>query len=694
MGFVVGIDVGGTHTDLVATDGNDIKVEKVPSKPKNPTEAVLSGLEMIANDYGIGIEEFLKNCDRFVYGSTIATNIFVSHTTPKIGLLTTKGHRDILWFRDAYKPERWNLHYPPLWEMVPRYLRMGIEERVNYRGEVLIPLNEGDVRTVAKKFKEREVETVAICFLWSFIRPEHERRAREIIEEELPGIPVVISYEVLPVIREWERSFCTALSAAIAKEVGSHLRDLRNELIKRGLKREPLVMQANGGVATIDTILKRLIYMVASGPAGGAIAGRFYGMRWGAKGVMTADMGGTSFDVALLPNMEIMMTQNRKLEHEPVAIPCVDVHTIGAGGGSIAWIDPGGGLQVGPHSAGAEPGPACYGKGGEEPTVTDAYLILGYINPKFFLGGRYKLYPELAERAIREKIAKPLGEELIDAAWQIVQISNSQMADAMRLVSVQRGIDPEPFTLVVGGGAGPIPAGKLIEAVGIRRIVVPRDPGGLCSLGMINADLKYDAMGSYTADSARMDMGKLTKSCNELEQECREALLAQGILLENIQMTRFVNACYSGQVYEVETPIPTAKEYGPEHIPQIIEEFEEAHYKLYHYKMTGFPVHITSCRVQAIGKVPAIKFTEMEFAGKDASVALKGKRTIYSPEKQKLVEADIYDCNELKYGNVLRGLAIIESKGSTLVVLENQRLTVGKYGDFCIEFAEPSTSKL
>lgn len=687
MSYVIGIDVGGTHNDLVATDGDNIIVEKVRSTPEDPTEAVFRGLELIADGYEIDVNGLLANCSRFIYGSTVATNIFVSHRTTKVGLLCTKGHRDILWFRDAFKPERWNLHYPPLWEMVPRYLRVGIEERVNYRGDVIIPLNEDDVRDAAKKFKQEDVGAVAICFLWSFVRPDHEYRAKKIIEEELPGIPVVISYEVLPVIREWERTFCTALSAAIAKEVSYHLRKLRDQLVKQGLMVEPLVIQSNAGVATIDTILKRLIYMVASGPAGGAIAGAFYGHRWNAEGVITADMGGTSFDVSLLPKMEIKMTQYRRLEHEPIAVPCVDIHTIGAGGGSIAWIDAGGSLQVGPHSAGAEPGPACYGKGGEEPTVTDAYLILGYINPEFFLGGRYKLHSELAQKALSEKIARPLGTKLIDAAWHIFQISNNQMADAMRLVSLQRGIDPTPYTLVVGGGAGPIPAGKLAEMVGIRRIVIPKDSGGLCSFGMINADLKYDALGSYTGDSTNINLDRLNNLFEDLQEQCKEALIAQGIPEGSIKMIRFMNACYLGQLYEIETAVPTVKKYSAEHIPQIVELFEEAHYKLYHYKMDGVPVHFTSWRVQAIGEVPKIRFAAMEYSGKDASNALKAKRNVFSPEAQEFREVDIYDSDKLSYGNVLEGLAIVESKGNTLVIWEKQRLIVGKYGDFCLEVA-------
>lgn len=685
MGYVIGIDIGGTHTDIVVSDGRGIKVSKTPSTPQKPLEALFKGLEMIAESYGIHLEELIGNCDRFVYSSTIATNIFVQHKLPKIGLLATKGHRDSLWFRDGYKPDRWNLRMGPLWSLVPRYLRLDIRERLNYRGEVLVPLDENDVHDAARKFRGYQVQAVAICFLWSFLNPSHEQRAREIVEAELPGIPIMVSYEVLPVIREWERTFCTALSAGIAKEAGLHLHELREKLMQMGLRHEPLIMQSNGGHSTIDILLKRPLYLVGSGPAGGSVAGIFYGERWKAKDVLTADMGGTSFDVCLLANREIPITKERRLENEPIAIPCVDIHTIGAGGGSIIWLDSGGALQVGPHSAGAEPGPACYGRGGEEPTITDACLLLGYINPDFFLGGKKKLYPELARKAIREKIAEPQGLDIVRAAWSSLEIIISRMAEAMRIVSVQRGIDPAPFILVVGGGAGPIFAGRLAEELGIRHIVVPRQSGAFCALGQICGNLKHEALKPYAVDAIKADVNKLTELYNDMEKQCKEDLLREGIPQEKIKMRRFIDARYIGQVYEVEACIPTVERYKTEQLDDIVKKFEEEHQRLYHYTMAGSPVQFISCRVEAIGEVPSIEFDEMKFAGTDPSAALKGSRRVYSPEDGDFVEAGIYDGERLKPGNVIQKLAIVESEGSALAVLEHQRLIVDKYGDFKLE---------
>lgn len=689
MAYVIGVDVGGTHTDCVASDSRGIRVSKVPTTP-DPTDGVIESVELIAKGYGMSIRELLGNCDRFVYGSTTATNMFIQHRLPKVGLLCTKGHRDILWFRDGYKPDRWNLRMPPLWSLMPRYLRRPIEERFNYRGEVLIPLNEGEVREAACFLREQKVGAVAICFLWSFLNPSHEQRAREIVEEELHGVPVLISYDVLPLIREWERTFCTVLSAGVLGEVKTHLLSFRERIRQSGLKVEPLIMQCNGGHSTIEVLLKRPIYLVASGPAGGALAGVFYGELADATDVLTADMGGTSFDVCLLAEREVPITKNRRLENEPIAVPSVDVHTIGAGGGSIAWVDPGGALQVGPHSAGADPGPACYGKGGQEPTVTDAYLVLGYLNPDFFLGGRVKLSPALAEKAVMEKIAKPLNLDLATAARSIVDIQNSHMADAMRLVSVQRGIDPSPYTLVVGGGAGPVQAGELAKAVGMRRVLVPRSPGGFCALGEIWGDLKHDRLRTYTTAAREADLDKMSTFYKEMEASLIAELEAEGIPRNQIRLRRFIDPRYTGQVYEVETDVPAVDKLEPEHLTEILRAFEDNHDRLYHYRMEGFPVEFVSCRVEAIGRVRPIVLEELPLFGSDPSGALKGKRKIYSPEKRDFAEVGIYDGEKLKHGNVIDGGAIVETEGSTLGIWENQRLVVNQYGDFEIEVGRGS----
>ena len=685
MAYVAAIDIGGTHTDCVASDGSAVQSAKVPTT-EDPTDGVIHGLEMLAGKLDTDLAALLGDCDRFVYGSTTATNIFVQRRLPKTGLLCTHGHRDILWFREGNKPDRWNLRTPPPWSLLDRHLRRPVRERIDQTGDVIVPLEEQDVRDAVGQLRDEGVEAVAIAFLWSFLNPAHERRAQQIAREELgDGVPVLTSVDVLPVIREWERTFCTVLSAGIMVETRAHLESFRARMSQLGLKGEPLVMQCNGGHATIDAILKNPLPLVASGPAGGALAGVYYGELTDSADVMTIDTGGTSFDVCVLPGRSIPITRAKRLDTEPISIPSVDVHTIGAGGGSIAWLDGGGALRVGPQSAGANPGPACYGRGGAEPTLTDAFLHLGYINPAYFLGGRTALQPALADRAIREKIAEPLGLDLTGAAARIVEIMNSRLAGAMRLLSVERGIDPRPYTLLVGGGAGPLQAGTLASRLGISRVIVPRWPGVLCASGLMRADVTHNLVRSFNTTAEAADLARLSAVYGEMERALIRTLEEEGIALEDMTLSRFIDARYSGQVYEIETPVSSAKTLTADDLKAIVAAFEDAHEALYHYRMEGYPAEFVSCRVEAVGRVDAVTPEELPAGGADPSAAAKGSRLAYLPEEGRFEPVETFDGERLEPGNRIVGTAIIETEGSTLVVWRDQRLTVNRYGDFEID---------
>ena len=685
MAYVAAIDIGGTHTDCVASDGSAVQSAKVPTT-EDPTDGVIHGLEMLAGKFDTDLAALLGDCDRFVYGSTTATNIFVQRRLPKTGLLCTHGHRDVLWFREGNKPDRWNLRTPPPWSLLDRHLRRPVRERIDQTGDVIFPLEEQDVRDAVGQLRDEGVEAVAIAFLWSFLNPAHERRAQQIAREELgDGVPVLTSVDVLPVIREWERTFCTVLSAGIMVETRAHLESFRARMSQLGLKGEPLVMQCNGGHATIDAILKNPLPLVASGPAGGALAGVYYGELTDSADVMTIDTGGTSFDVCVLPGRSIPITRAKRLDTEPISIPSVDVHTIGAGGGSIAWLDGGGALRVGPQSAGANPGPACYGRGGAEPTLTDAFLHLGYINPAYFLGGRTALQPALADRAIREKIAEPLGLDLTGAAARIVEIMNSRLAGAMRLLSVERGIDPRPYTLLVGGGAGPLQAGTLASRLGISRVIVPRWPGVLCASGLMRADVTHNLVRSFNTTAEAADLAKLSAVYGEMERALIRTLEEEGIAMEDMTLSRFIDARYSGQVYEIETPVSSAKTLTADDLKAIVAAFEDAHEVLYHYRMEGYPAEFVSCRVEAVGRVDAVTPEELPAGGSDPSAAAKGSRLAYLPEEGRFEPVETFDGERLEPGNRIVGTAIIETEGSTLVVWRDQRLTVNRYGDFEID---------
>ena len=684
MGYVAGVDIGGTHTDCVASDGQGIQVAKVPTTA-DPTDGLLQGIAILAEKFSTDVAGFLENCERFVYGSTTATNIFVQRRLPKTGLLCTDGHRDILWFREGNKPDRWNLRLPPPWSLLDRHLRRPVRGRIDQAGEEILPLREDDIREAAKFLKEENVAAVAIAFLWSFMNADHERRAQAIMREELPGVPVVASVDILPTIREWERTFCTVLSAGIMVETGAHLESFRQHLRKLGLKQDPLVMQCNGGHASIDAMLENPLPLVASGPAGGALAGVYYGELTGSKDVMTIDTGGTSFDVCVLPDRTIPITKGKRLENEPIAIPSVDVHTIGAGGGSIAWIDSGGALRIGPQSAGADPGPACYGRGGEQPTLTDAFVHLGYINPDYFLGGLTKLYPDIAEKALETHIAGPLGLDATGAAARIVDIMNSRLTGAMRLLSVERGIDPRPFTLVVGGGAGPLQAGMLARGLDIKRVIVPRWPGVLCASGLMRADVTHNLMRSFNVTAANANLGRLSALYGEMEKILWTRLEAEGMANDDVVMRRYIDARYSGQVYEIETPVPSNEILTVADMEHIVTTFEDAHDALYHYRMTGYPAELVSCRVEAVGRVAAIAPKEAEIGSSDPSKASKGTRRVFLPEAKHHEDVETFDGDRLEPGNKIDGVAIIETEGSTLVVWENQHLTVNRFGDFEID---------
>jgi N-methylhydantoinase A len=679
--YVVGIDIGGTHTDCVASDGHGLKVAKVRTSA-DPTDGVVEGVEVLAREYELGVEEFLSRCDRFVYSSTTATNVFLERKVPKLGYLCTKGHRDSLWFRDGYKTERWNLQAAPPWQLVPRQLRRPVDERLNYRGEVIRPLDVTSVDEAAAFMQAEKVEAVAICFLWSFVNPEHELAAQEMLASRLPGVPVVLSSDVLPVIREWERAFCTCLSAAVLVKVKDHLIGFRERLRSLGLRREPLVMQCNGGHSTIDVLLKSPLPLIASGPAGGAVAGIHYGGTVRKDDVMTIDTGGTSFDVCVLLDKKIPITKDRRLEGEPIAIPSVELHTIGGGGGSIASLDPGGRLHVGPRSAGARPGPACYGQGGTEPTLTDAYLALGYLNADYFLGGQIKLDRALAEDALQARVAGPLSLSVTDAASRVVEIMNSRMVDAMRLLTIRRGIDPRPLTLVVGGGAGPLQASRLAKALGIGHVLVPRHPGVFCALGVMRANVAHHLVRTFTSPAGSVDLDRLSEVYAAMETELLERLRHEGIDESRIELRRFVDARYTGQVYEVETPVLRSERYTAGDLAEIVASFEREHERLFRYHMDGFPVEFVSCRAEGVGLVETISSEGFEADEPDPAHALKARRAIYSPAGERFDELPVFDGDRLTNGNRILGEAIVETAGSTIGVWTGDELVVNPQGDF------------
>lgn len=687
MGIRLGVDIGGTFTDFTIIDERGKpRVFKTPSTSCAPEQAVFNGIEALAEEYGVTVAEFLKSVDLFIHGTTIATNTVIQRNGPKMGIIHTKGFRDILFLRDGFKPDRYNLHLPPLDPFIPRYLRLGVEERTLFSGEVLTPLNEDSVREALQIFKREGIESVPVCLLWSMVNPVHERRILEIINEEMPGVYVALSSEILPAIREWPRACATTLSAYVGPVLGRYLSEVDGYLKENGYRYNLLIMQVTGGSATVPEIEKRPVLAIGSGPAAGPAAGLFYGAAEGEKDLMVIDMGGTSFDVSLITDGAIPMSREIKIEHMPIGVAAVDVHSVGAGGGSIAWIDAGGMLRVGPQSAGADPGPACYGLGGEEPAVTDANVILGYLNPEFFLGGRVRLDRTLSEKAMA-KIAEPLGLDIVEAAAAVYRIVNANMVGAMRAVSVMRGIDPRGYTVIAGGAAGGTHAAKIAEELGMRKVICPVAAGGLCAFGMLVANVKHSYLTTYPANTDKMDLGQINEIFRAMEACAVEELKAEGFQLEDISLSRFVDAKYPYQLHEIIVPVPSG-ELAPDDIPTMTNTFHNHHERLYTYCIRDMSVDTNGWRVIATGRIPKVPLMEQPPVGTEAAAAVKARREVFFAGYQDHVETPIYDGERLKHGMVVTGPAVVELPTTTVVVFPSHSLTVNPYGDFRIEIPQ------
>jgi N-methylhydantoinase A len=687
MGIRVGVDTGGTFTDfIIIGESGRPRVFKTPSIPRAPEQAIINGVEALATEHRVSVPEFVSNIDLFIHGTTIATNTVIQRGGPKIGIIHTEGFRDILFLRDGFKRNRYNLHEPPPDPFIPRHLRLGVKERVVYSGEVLTPLDEESVRQAVRKLKGEGVQSIAVCLLWSMMNPLHERRIGEIINEEIPDAHVALSSEILPAIREWPRTCATTLSAYVGPVLGRYLTKVEHFLRENGYRYKLLIMQLTGGSATVPEIEKRPVLTIGSGPAAGPAGGLFYGAANGERDLMVIDMGGTSFEVSLITDGTVSMSRETEIEQMPIGVAAVDVHSVGAGGGSIAWIDSGGMLRVGPQSAGADPGPACYGLGGENPTVTDANVILGYLNPDFFLGGRVKLNRTLSEKAM-ETIAKPLALDIVEAASAVYRVVNANMVGAMRAVSVTRGIDPRGYTVVSGGAAGGTHAAKIAEELSISKVICPIAAGGLCAFGMLVADVKHSYLTTYPANTENMELSKVNEIFSEMESRAIEELEAEGFQREDITLERFVDAKYPYQLHEIMIPVPGGK-LRADQIPSMVNTFHEHHERLYTYCVRNMQVDMNGWRVMATGRIPKVVPMEQPSTNAMAGSAEKARRPVFFPEYGEYVDTPIYDAEKLQHGIKIDGPAIVELPTTTVVVFPDHRMRANSYGDLIIEIPQ------
>jgi len=663
MGIRVGVDVGGTFTDfLVKDDQGNAKVYKTSTTPLDPTIGFFNGLSKAADSAGLSLEGWLQQVETIVHGTTITTNAVLTGEGAVTGFVTTAGFRDVLNMRRGLKEQQFSIYAPPP-QLVPRRLIAVVNERVMANGTVATPLCEDDVRKAAALFREAGVEAVAVSYLWSFLNDSHERRTKEILEEELPGVYISLSTEILPQIRVYERHSTTALNSYVGPVLNRYLSRLQTRLQELGFAGKLLIMQSNGGVMSPEVAQRFASNTLLSGPAGAPQAGIHYGAVHKFRNLITVDMGGTSFDVALVRNGQPKVTTEGSIGGHRVASPSLDIHTIGSGGGSIAWVDEGGLLHVGPKSAGALPGPACYGRGGTLPTVTDANYVLGYLD---FAGGELTLSGGEARRAIEEHLSKPLGMSVIDAAHGVYQVVNADMAAAIAVVSVQRGYDPREFVLVVAGGAGPVHAGPIARELEIPLIQIPRESSVFCAAGMLLSDLKHDYVHTYARDFGHIVLDDVAAIYRDIVNTAVKTLETENVPASRIVIQYSADLRYIGQFNEVEVPAFAHGDFSTAALQALADEFHRRHDELYGYSTPASPIEIINLRVSALGVTDKPVAETHERHGTDPSAARTGWRMTW--QNGDWVETPVYEGLRLFNGYVVPGPAIVIQPTTSILV--------------------------
>ena len=682
MRYRLGIDTGGTFTDLTlfCERTGQIWSLKVPSTPEEPSEAIFNGITQMKDFAGINIEDI----HYLGHGTTVATNILIQLKGAKAGLITTGGFRDLLEIGRQRRPELYEFYAdkPPV--LIPKDLRKEVSERMLSDGQVLRGLKDKELIQIIKQLLDENVEAVAVCFLHSYINPSHELEVKKALKKIDSKTHVYLSSEVLPEFREYERLSTTVLCAYLGPVVGNYTEMLQRRAKDIGLRSDPYITQSNGGIMSCLSVREKPIETALSGPASGVVASCYLGSVVDIKNLITLDMGGTSADVCLIENGVARVTTEKSIVGYPVKNPMIDVDSIGAGGGSIAWIDEGGALKVGPKSAGADPGPACYGKGGDEPTVTDANLVLGRINPEYFLGGRMKIYPELSHIAIQKRVCEKLGMDLVKAAVGIITVVNSHMIRAIRRISIERGYDPREFTLLAFGGAGPLHAVAVAEELGIEKVVVPRSPGTFSSLGLLVAEFRSDFVRTNIVVGEKRSIGTVNRIFSELDSLALEWLYQEKVPKSKMLLRRSVDMRYYRQNYEHRVEMKD-KRMSRFNIDELLASFHREHQKDHGYSIRDSPVEFVNFRVTAHGMIPKAKLTAYKVNGYDTERALRGYRKVYFDSKKRFMDCPIYEMEKLAFQNQIKGPAIIEQLGSTIIIPPLQRALVDKYKNVVIQ---------
>ena len=696
MAYRLGVDIGGTFTDIALIDEatGQIYTGKVSSTPQDPSGGFMEAVQRLLAKQQIAAQDVAY----IVHGTTVATNAIIEGKVAPTGFITTEGFRDMLEIARQIRPTLYDLQFEKPRPLVPRHRCFGVPERLDASGAELTPLDEDALRQVASKLRAEGVESIAVCFLHAYANPDHERRAGEIIAEVFPEAVVSLSAEVAPEFREYLRASTTVINSCIRPVVARYLQRIEDRLAQAGIAAELLVMQSSGGVYTFAAARQKPVYMVESGPAAGVIAAAHLGQARGYDQVISFDMGGTTAKAGLIQGGAPSVTKDYEVGTTaqsgvgatrgagyPIRTPVIDLVEIGAGGGSIAWVDPGGILRVGPQSAGADPGPVCYGQGGTHLTVTDANLVLGRLNPNYFLGGEIALDPTAAQRAIEQHCAQPLGMDLVEAAHGIVEIANTAMVNALRLVSVQRGYDPRDFALVAFGGAGPAHANRLAALTDIPVAIIPQSPGTASALGLLVTDLKHDYATTLIQRLDQVAPQALEQTFRELETQGRETLGREGMPEAAMEFRRQADLRYVGQSHELTLPL-TTETLGPAQLSQLLEQFHRTHDRAYGFSAPGEDVELVSVRLSAIGQIAKPALAPLAKATGEATA--KGQRPVYFAESEGYVDCPVYDRYALGAGAVVQGPAIVEEIDSTTVVHPQYQVRVDEVGQMVLTAIE------
>lgn len=686
---LVGVDIGGTFTDLILADSERGRIftHKVPTTTADPSLGMVQGIVELCEQAGITPADV----EQVLHGTTIATNALLEHKGAEAGMITTKGYRDVIHIGRHQRPQHYSIMQEIPWQdrpLVRRRHRKVVGERIGPRGEVLTPLDEDEVRQVALELKAAGVSSIAVCLLFSYVNDVHEERVRAIIREVYPEAFVTTSASIFPQFREFERFTTACINAFVGPKVQQYVQNLVDRLREAGVTAAPHLMRSNGGAATAEMSAEKPVTLLLSGPAAGVLGGAWVGQQAGRDKLITFDVGGTSADIGIVTPRGFVEASARDtwIAGFPVMVPIIDIHTIGAGGGSIAYVDQGGAFRVGPRSAGAQPGPACYGRGGQEPTVTDANMVLGRLDPEYFLGGEMSLTPELAEQVVADLGAR-LGMPAQQAAAGILTIVNHNMANAIRSRTVQKGHDPRDFALVAFGGAGPLHAVDVARTLGIPEVLVPPFPGITSAMGLLTTDLKYDQIKNEFMLNTAPDLERLNGDLAALEATVRAQLMADGVAPEDIRVTRAADCRYVGQGYELRAAIPDGL-LDEELLAQVWQNFHDIHAGEYGHAFMTNPIELVNLRVIGAGVLPKIEPTSAPSEGSVEEATLKVGASYFVDDttgELTRMPTTFYRRDKLPAGAAVAGPAVIFQKDSTTVLPPGSSATVDPSGSLLVQ---------